>query len=519
MNRWRKFWNDLARRQTQRPKNRPQLLLENLESRELLSAAPFLPTSAPAGLTVAPGYTAKIFSAAPPTGASAPDSITVDGQNVYVGYGNGGDPAGLHGAMSTIVQYTEDGKVVQTWTVVGHNDGLKVDPNTHRVWALQNEDANPNLVIIDPKTGSMTTPYALPPVNGGGYDDIVFLDGKVYLSASNPANYPNNAPAIVQVRLKGSTVKVTPVLFGDATATNTVTGQTVTLNLQDPDSMTANANGDLVMTSQADDELVTIHDPGRDQSVSVTPLSDASKTAVSVDDTLFPPDATGEVLVTDQKTGAIYMITVPAGSSPQALSAAPDIGQVGTVNTTTGLFTPVVSGLGSPKGLAFLNTGGKDIGKDAAAIQKEANADAKTVKSAEAAADAIGQFKTTGKVEAQLDLIEKSTKDAAGDLLAIGAGLEELADDAGGLHKASPLLQAADEAVADAQKTIDRIKDTTAKIDALLKGVQGTIPAKIKDKIDQYASQIAQDEASLETDDDVIAANAEKILDLVGHGK
>ena len=45
-----------------------------------------------------------------------------------------------------------DGSVVRTYTVVGHNDGLKVDPVTHLLWALQNEDANANLVIINTET-------------------------------------------------------------------------------------------------------------------------------------------------------------------------------------------------------------------------------------------------------------------------------------------------------------------------------------------------------------------------------
>jgi hypothetical protein len=89
----------------------------------------------------------------------------------------------------------------------------------------------------------------------------------------------------------------------------------------------------------------------------VLPLSDAAKNPVSVDDTLFNPGSTGEMLLTDQQTGIIYQVTAPAGSSTQAFSTAQDIGELGTTNLTTGLFTPVISGLGSPRGLAFLNAG------------------------------------------------------------------------------------------------------------------------------------------------------------------
>ncbi len=51
-------------------------------------------------------------------------------------------------------------------------------------------------------------------------------------------------------------------------ATDAITGSTVTLNLQDPDSMTLDRSGDLVLTGQADGELVVLRKPGqRSQSV------------------------------------------------------------------------------------------------------------------------------------------------------------------------------------------------------------------------------------------------------------
>jgi hypothetical protein len=59
---------------------------------------------------------------------------------------------GSDGKSSQIVEYRIHGVVVFTYTVPSHNDGLKVNPVTHELWALQNEDANPNLVIINPAT-------------------------------------------------------------------------------------------------------------------------------------------------------------------------------------------------------------------------------------------------------------------------------------------------------------------------------------------------------------------------------
>jgi len=69
--------------------------------------------------------------------------------------------------------------------VTGHNDGLRLDPSTHQLWALQNEDSNPNLVVIDPITGfTVKYTFAAKPPHGGGYDDIVFTRGAVYLIPS-----------------------------------------------------------------------------------------------------------------------------------------------------------------------------------------------------------------------------------------------------------------------------------------------------------------------------------------------
>jgi len=44
--------------------------------------------------------------------------------------------------------------VVRTYTVPGHNAGLRVNPETKKPWAMQNEDGDPNIVIINPKTGT-----------------------------------------------------------------------------------------------------------------------------------------------------------------------------------------------------------------------------------------------------------------------------------------------------------------------------------------------------------------------------
>jgi len=101
-----------------------------------------------------PGFTITTF-AGPLAGSTAPDSIAVVGISVWVAYGNNGNPDGTNGAKSQIVECSSTGKVKRNLTVTGHNDGLRLEPTTHQLWALQNDDANPNLVVLDVTSGAV----------------------------------------------------------------------------------------------------------------------------------------------------------------------------------------------------------------------------------------------------------------------------------------------------------------------------------------------------------------------------
>ncbi len=315
----------------------------------------------PPGLTVDPHYTVTIF--VPPNGQyTAPDSIAVTSDRVYIGYGNGIAPDGSDGKSSNIVAYTKSGRVVHVYTVVGHNDGLKINPKTNKLWAMQNEDAAPNLVIIDPETGEQKVYTFGPTPHGGGYDDIVFRNGAVYFSASNPANNPNLSPAIVKAKFTGSTIDVSPVLDANAQAIDIVSGQTVTLNLQDPDSMTLDPDGNVLLDSQGDSELLLVRNPeGPSRTVIQVPLSSPLGTP-QLDDTLFIPNTEGFVLVSDTPANIVYAIDKKEFAPAAAFSAAlaGTAGFVGQLNMETGEVTPIVTGLQSPHGKGFVPSGSEE---------------------------------------------------------------------------------------------------------------------------------------------------------------
>jgi hypothetical protein len=312
-------------------------------------------------------YDLTVFAKAP-AGLSAPDSVAVLRDRVFVGYGDGHAPDGSDGLSSQVVEYRMDGSIAHIYTVKGHNDGIKIDPETHLVWALQNEDSNPSLVIIDPETHRRKHYGFGPTPHGGGYDDIVFRGCKVYLSASNPAHNPNTGPAIVSAKLHGGMVEVEGVLAGEANAIDIPTDATVSLNLQDPDSMTLDPLGNIVLDSQADQELIIVSGPGSpDQRALRLPLSynaPGGATPVETDDTAFATSSEGFLIFADKGLNMVFKIHKRAFAPGEAYTAADGGPFVGSLDMTSGVVTPVITGLIGPGGMVFVSTAKDDVDRD-----------------------------------------------------------------------------------------------------------------------------------------------------------
>jgi hypothetical protein len=333
------------------------------------ATAALAPSSVSAQAQAQAPYTVQVFAYAPPN-ASQPDSIVAWHDRIIVGFENGVAKDGSDGKSSTIVEFSLSGEVLSSFSVPGHNDGLRV-VGEDQLWALQNEDANPNLVVIDLRSGG-ATPYAFAPTpHGGGYDDIVVgADGAVYLTASNPnlsSAGVNVFPALVRARLSMRNVLLTPVLYGNGSATDIATGSAVTLNLTDPDSMTRDLKGNIVFTSQADSVLIFVRHPGEgDQTVGRLDISSTATgpggALITIDDTAFTPPGADYLLVTDIGANTIYRIDrSDFGFEPgQAYSASDTAGIVGTLNLDNGVVTPVITGLVSGRGLQFVGGRARD---------------------------------------------------------------------------------------------------------------------------------------------------------------
>lgn len=361
------------------------------------SGSTTLGSSVPVPSSVLPnsGYSVSVFtqspgkSASPPSCAAnspkcftGPDSIvqlgTGPSSSVFVAYQDGLNPDGTYPGGGTaqgtnqIVQYDMNGNQLAVFTVPGHNDGLMVF-DSHTLWAMSNEDANPLLSVIDVTAGTVTTYSAdATPAHSGGLDDMQMINGVVYASGSNPQLdtttmlYDNPAVYTLKLNASGNTYHLTPVMLGDAMALDVISNTTVMLGnpavpnftntnpagLQDPDSMSIDSSGDLVLDSQADSELVFITNPGPSQTIKQLILS-LYGNPWPVDDTRWAPASTTGLLVVDTPQNLIYKVTVANGFAPGETYSA---GQ-GTLlldNTSTGVMTPVVIGLNNPHGLVFL---------------------------------------------------------------------------------------------------------------------------------------------------------------------
>ncbi len=342
--------------------------MTRITTRALVAAALMLsgiigfPVSAQTPQAASP-YKLAVF-ATPPAGLSAPDSVAILGDKVFVGYGDGHLPDGSDGLNSQVVEFRMDGSVVHIYTVPGHNDGLKFDPSTHLLWALQNEDANANLVIINTETRQQNLYTFGPTLHGGGYDDLVFRGCKVYISASNPANNPNTGPAIVSAHIEGNTVQVEPVLAGEASAIDIPTDATIQLNLQDPDSMTLDPLGNIVLDSQGDQELIIVSNPDspnqRALRLPLSYLTPGGRATVETDDTAFVTSSEGFILFADKGLNNVYTLQKNAFSPGTAFTAADGGPFVGTLDFTTGVVTPIVTGLSNPGGMMFVDTSKHD---------------------------------------------------------------------------------------------------------------------------------------------------------------
>lgn len=307
----------------------------------------------PSGM--ASSFGVSVFATGATVSGTSPDSVSAGDGSIWVAYQNGADSTGASGS-STVVRYSPGGAVLNTWTIAGNVDGLKVDPSTGLVWALQNNDGNSALTVINPTTNT-TTSYvygnSYTNVANRGFDDVVFKNGSVYLSETNPAS--GTDPVVLKLTSGlTSPLQVSPILNSTFTGTNLATGGLQSTTITDSDSLKLMPNGGLALTGEADQEIAFINNPGQiNQTESfVALLGTNGKTIVGFpDDTIFPNATSGTFYIADTGANTVYKIAA-TGLAPGSVYI--DVGdEFGVLNINTGVVTPIFTGV-SPHGADFV---------------------------------------------------------------------------------------------------------------------------------------------------------------------
>ena len=304
----------------------------------------------------------KTFAAAP-NGSSAPDSITTENGTFFVEYGNGANSTGT-GGSSTVIQYDKAGNIEHTYTIPGSVDGLKYNPYTGQIWALQNQDGNSTLSLIDPVTHKVTGPLSFAnPSATSGYDDVVFKGDKVFLSYTNPngAGDPTLVELVNGDRPNGLLLTTT-ILADGATGFDTVTGKIELVPQTDPDSLKIAPNGDLLLTSGADGTIIDVQNAGTpSQAVSFTTIKGVTAGNAGLDDVIKPSATAGTFYLTDPKTNKVYSFHATGLNTNDYYASVGSLKAFGQVDPTTGVFTPLLTAanagdlnFAAPHGVVFV---------------------------------------------------------------------------------------------------------------------------------------------------------------------
>jgi hypothetical protein len=174
----------------------------------------------------------------------------------------------------------------------------------------------------------------------------------------------NVFPALLEVTsLAGGLVHLETVLNGDAHAMDIPTGDPVSLNLTDPESLAVDPRGNIVLDDQADAELMFVRNPDNKlQTVNIIKITSTTNKTTTVQYTAFAPSPQAFLVVADLKTDTVYRIDEPSlGFEPgTAYSSSDTSGIVGQLNLDNGVLTPIATGFVSTRGLIFVPPAKKD---------------------------------------------------------------------------------------------------------------------------------------------------------------
>ncbi len=234
-----------------------------------------------------------------------------------------------------------------TLSIAGSVDGLRYNKADNTVWALQNQDGNSHLTIINAATNA-TTPVSYAVTSPSmGYDDLAFRGNQTFFSYTNPGA-PTDA-VIAKIVNGTGPIAVTTVL-NDASPTGG-------LNTNDPDSLVLAPNGDLVQSSGDNGILTFVHNPGlASQTARYLQLTSGGTPVSGLDDSQWITTKSGTLYVTDTNSNRVLSLALTGLTPGTLLANIGSLNALSFVDPTTGAVTPFIGNLDAPHGLAFVPT-------------------------------------------------------------------------------------------------------------------------------------------------------------------
>jgi hypothetical protein len=325
------------------------------------------------------GFAISLIAVAPRGAGNCDDIASLDG-HLFLACRNAVLSTG--GASGTIAEYTENGSLINAWSIPDEVAGIGADPLNHRLIVALNENVNSHLATITPSApaGQQVTNYRYSPgapsspattgaLHTGGGTDSVSVDstGNIYITASHATARTGTAVFRVELNLPpdpGGTgvAALSPTFLDNATATNgNPGGGTVTLALGG-----VGAGAIVPYSSPLYAGSFVVDDQGARMLVFAGNISAgtglaALKTPVALNAIRWSTTANGSLYILDEGTpgtpgvAAIYRVTGPFVPGVAFASTAH---QVVTVNLATGAITSFVQNLTHATGLVYLDPSG-----------------------------------------------------------------------------------------------------------------------------------------------------------------
>jgi hypothetical protein len=307
-----------------------------------------------------------------PAGSSAPESIMTSGGSIWVAYDNGAASNGASGS-STVVEYNAEGGVDASYTIAGMVSSLTYVPQTGNLWVSLNSDGNSSLAFISLATHHISAPltYGSGYVYGSdstrGFTSPVIDGSRVFMTETDPT-MPGDT-VVVQL-LNGNapfgTLQTQGILSVGDTGTNLLTGgSNQALPLEGPETLKLLPNGELLLSSPANDTYIFINDPGTAKQTETffqLPSGDHGGAAV------MPTETAGTFYIANDGGNDVVRATVTGLVTTDLYAVIPNLNELAQIDPSTGVVTPVLTGLSNPQGLSFVPSTPVKVSEPAAPV-------------------------------------------------------------------------------------------------------------------------------------------------------